>query len=85
DHSTEIRHQTTVVSTDYGLTWDRVVVNSWRPGHAHESLYIKTSLFFRSSPGFFLQGEPLSIGIRSGALGVPWISKISRIPARRVP
>lgn len=85
DHSIETRHPTTVVSTDYGLTWNKVVVNSWRAGRGHESLYIKTSLLFRGSPGFFIQGEPLSIGIRSGALGVPWISNISRIPARPVP
>ena len=84
DHSSEVRHPATVVETQYGLTWDLVVVNSWRPGRAHESLYMKTPIFFGRSTGIFLQGEPLSIGIKSGAFGIPWISSISRIPARMI-
>jgi hypothetical protein len=78
DHSDEIRHQTVVVDTHYGRSWDRVIVRSWRPGRTNETLYIRDTFFMPSKFGFFLRGEPVTVGIRSGALGMPWISTISR-------
>jgi len=77
DRSGEVLHQTTVVESHYYLHgWTIVVVQSWRPGRGNESLYVKTWLLDKR--GFYLEGEPLTVGVKSGALAMPWISRISR-------
>ena len=78
DNSNEIRHPTVVVYTQYGRTWTVVVVRSWRPGRANESLYLKEGLDLPRNPPFFYQDEPVTVGIKSGALGMSWISSLSR-------
>ena len=73
DDSNEIRYQTVVVDSHYGRwTHDEVVVRSWRSGRTNESFYL--------SPikRFFHHGEPITVGVKSGALGISWISSISR-------
>jgi hypothetical protein len=82
DHSHEVLYQTVVVTEDFARYWDIVRVQSWRPGHATESLYIKTGFNFRTGSyvpgGFFFDGKPIAVGVRGGALGMPWISTISQ-------
>jgi hypothetical protein len=76
DHSDEIRHQTVVVNTHYRRGRQILVARSWRPGRTTESLYVSDSLWHPQ--GFFFRGEPLTVGVKSGALGFPWITGISR-------
>ena len=78
DVSNEILHPTAVVDTEYGRAWTVVVVRSWRPGRTNESLYIKEGLNLPRNPQFFYQGEPVTVGVKSGALWISWISSISR-------
>lgn len=78
DHSQEVLHSTKVVDSEYYLRgWNIVVVRSWRPGRKVESLYLKTWLLDKT--GFYLEGEPLTVGVRSGALGMPWLTQVMRI------
>jgi hypothetical protein len=77
DHSSEVIQQTVVLRTEYRRSWDVVVVQSWRSGRTTESLYIRRPFLFGTG-GFFLRGKDITVGIRSGALGMPWISRISR-------
>lgn len=77
DHSDEVLHQTVVVESHYYLRgWTIVVVRSWRPERAKESLYLKTWLLDKR--GFYLEGEPLAVGVKSGAFGMPWVTQIFR-------
>jgi len=73
DHAQELHYSTVVVQTQYhrGIR-DTLVVRSWRPGRTNESLPV--SAFQR----FFLPGERVTVGVKVGALGLPWISSISR-------
>lgn len=72
DRSKEVLHQTVVVQSHYyGRGWTIVVVRSWRPERTNESLHL-------NKRGFYLEGEPLVVGIKSGAFAMPWISEISR-------
>ena len=77
DHSSEVIQQTVVLRTEYRRSWDVVVVQSWRSGRTTESLYIRRPFLFGTG-GLFLRGKAITVGIRSGALGMPWISRISR-------
>lgn len=72
DNSNEIRYQTVVVESHYGRgpTW--VIVQSWRPDEATVTLYVS------AWAPFFLQGQPITVGLKSGTLGITWISSISR-------
>lgn len=84
DHSPEVLHSTEVVNSEYYLRgWNIVNVRSWRPGHTDESLYLKTWLL--DSRGFYLEGQPLTVGVKSGALGMPWLTQVTRVrkPVRR--
>ena len=66
-----VRHQTVVLESHYyGPTW--VIVQSWRPGEATVTLWVS------AWTAFFLRGEPVTVGVKSGALGITWISSISR-------
>jgi hypothetical protein len=81
DHSHETLYQTVVVKQDFGRSWDVLTVRSWRPNHTTESLYIKTGFDFRTRKfvgAFFFEDKPVAVGIRTGAFGVPWISRISQ-------
>ena len=78
DHSEEVLHQTVVVDTHYYLrNIDIVDVQSWRSGRSNESLYLKASMLFPGTRGFFIPGDNLTVGEKSGAFGTPWISRIS--------
>lgn len=72
DDSSEVRHQTVVVEEHFGRGARRVIVQSWRPGETTVTLYVS------SWAPFFLQGQPITVGVKSGALGIAWISHISR-------
>lgn len=78
DRSAETRYHTVAVRTESLVPFNIVVVKSWQPGRATESLYLKTSLFHYDPLVWFHAGEPVTVGIRPGALGVPWISSISQ-------
>ena len=81
DRSNEIRHDTTVVDLHFGKSWNRVIVRSWRPGRSAEEICLKNTIYFRRAPRFFVApGDPIAISIKSGALGLPWITKISPSP-----
>ena len=77
DQSSEVLHQTTVLRTEYRRNWDVVVVQSWRAGRTTESLYIRRPFLFGVG-GFFLRGRVITVGVRAGALGMPWITRVSR-------
>jgi hypothetical protein len=74
DYSEETVHPTVVVQTYYGTRWQRkeLIVRSWRSGRTTESVYVS------SFQPFFYEGQHVAIGVKSGALGVSWISSISR-------
>jgi hypothetical protein len=74
DHSAEIRYPTVVVETHYGsrIGGRRLIVRSWRSNHQLETIYLS------AFEPFFFQGQKITIGVKSGALGVAWISSISR-------
>jgi len=78
DRSAEARHHTVAVRTDPLVPFNVVIVQSWRPGRTTESLYLKTSLFHYDPLVWFHAGDPVTVGVRPGALGLPWISSISR-------
>jgi hypothetical protein len=73
DDSKEIRNQTVVVESQYAIwSFQNVVVQSWRPGRTTETLWL------RGYNNFLLPRQHLTIGVRTGALGVSWISSIYR-------
>jgi hypothetical protein len=74
DPSQEIRHQTVVVERTYGSRWvpDGLVVRSWRFGRTKESLYVG---HFEPLPH---AGDYVTVGVKSGTFGVPWVSSIAR-------
>jgi hypothetical protein len=74
DPSQEIRHQTVVIKRTYGNRWmpDGLVVRSWRAGRMKESLYV--GHFHQPFPH---AGDYVTIGVKSGTLGIPWVSSIS--------
>jgi hypothetical protein len=82
DHSQEVDYQTVLVDQDFGRWWDYLTVQSWRPGRTTETLYVKTGFNIHSGrywPGaFFFPGQPITIGVRSGAFRMPWICRISQ-------
>jgi hypothetical protein len=81
DPSPELRHETVVIESRYGRLWKVLVVHSWRDGHTNENLYIeRTAIFGGGSARYFHPGEKLTIGVRQGALGMPWINSISPQP-----
>jgi hypothetical protein len=75
DHSEERRYSTVVVENRYSY-WsglrDTLVVRSWRPGRETESLRVN------SYQRFFYPGDRVMVGVKSGALGLPWINSVSR-------
>jgi len=74
DRSAEIRYSTIVIETHYGsrIGGRRLIVRSWRSSHQSETIYVS------AFAPFFFQGQQIAIGVKSGALGVAWISSISR-------
>jgi hypothetical protein len=77
DHSHEVLHHTFVIESRYYLRGiDIVNVQPWRSDRGKQSLYLKRSQLFGAG-AFFLPGDAVAIGVRSGALGIPWISSIS--------
>lgn len=74
DQSEEIRHQTVVVETRYSFRGlrDRLVVRSWRSGRTSEWIYVS------ALQPFFYRGESVTVCVKSGALGLPWISRVLR-------
>ena|SRR5579864_1260823 len=78
DNSEETRHPTTVVETSYASSYRSIgmrhsmVVQSWRPGRTTETVHVS------AFQPFFHPGERITIGVKIGALGISWISSISR-------
>lgn len=74
DRSAEIRYPTVVMETHYGsrIGGRRLIVRSWRPNHQSETIYLS------AFAPFFFQGQQITIGVKSGALGVAWVSSVSR-------
>lgn len=75
DHSEEHRHRAVVIETRYSYRssiFDNLVVRSWRQGRANEVIRV-----WAYQP-FFYPGDFVTVGVRDGALGVPWISSFSR-------
>jgi len=72
DNSNEVRHPTVVVESHYYRGPTSVIVRSWRPGETTVTLYVS-----RWAP-FFLQGQPVTVAVKPGALGITWISSIYR-------
>ncbi|HEV2385980.1 MAG TPA: hypothetical protein VGS20_01880 [Candidatus Acidoferrales bacterium] len=84
DRSREMDYETTVLSQDFSRsgTWDYLKVQSWRPGHSTETLFIKLGFSFHTGkyyPGtFYFPGEPITVGVKAGALRMPWICRVSQ-------
>jgi len=74
DRSAEIRYPTLVIETHYGsrIGGRRMLVRSWRSNHKSETIYLS------AFTPFFFQGQQITIGIKSGVLGVAWVSSVSR-------
>lgn len=81
DHSPETVHQTTAISTSRASPLYIVEVRSWRPGRSTETLYLHRGFFivFNASvrQPFYHLGQPVAVGVRQGALGLPWIDSLS--------
>jgi hypothetical protein len=78
DHSSEVLYQPVVLRTAYQRRWDLVVVQSWRPGRTTESLYIRRPFLFGRGGFYFLPGKTIIVGMKPGALSMPWITRVSR-------
>jgi hypothetical protein len=79
DRSSEIVHQTVVIGQRFYGTCDAVTVRSWRPGRSSEELYLRTGRGF--SPVYGLSnGKAAIVGVRNGAFGLPWVSRVSQGP-----
>lgn len=82
DHSPEVDYQPVLVKEDFAQPWVLLTVQSWRTGHTTETLYVKTGFSLRTGrlypSTFYFPGEPVTVGVRSGALGMPWICRISQ-------
>ena len=75
DTSQEDAHQTSVIDTYYGRSWERVKVQSWRAGESEESLYLRDTLLH---PGaFHYRGDSVTVSVKPGAFGLPWISRVA--------
>ena len=76
DHSQEMRYHTVVIEEHFNpprwYVGDSIVVRSWRPGRSTERVYL------RGVQAFYDRGEGVTIGIRSGALGIAWVSSVLR-------
>jgi hypothetical protein len=75
DHSAELHYPTVVVETRYSYRSgirDTLVVRSWRPGRTTESVTVN------AYQRFFYPGERVTVRVRTGALGLSWISGVSR-------
>lgn len=80
DKSQETLHQTNVVDTHFGKSWNRVIVRSWRPGRTTDEICFKDTIYLPRSPRFFYLGESVTVGVKPGALGMPWVSSVSSSP-----
>jgi len=78
DVSNEILHPTAVVDTEYGRAWTVGCAILASGPDERVALYIKEGLNLPRNPQFFYQGEPVTVGVKSGALWISWISSISR-------
>lgn len=73
DRSPETLYHTVVIKEHFNRKWmDSIVVRSWRPGRATESVYV------RGYNGFYDPGEGVTVGIKPGVLGIAWVSSVSR-------
>ncbi len=74
DDSTEIRYPTVIIETHYGsrIGGRSLIVRSWRPNRQTETIYMS------AFAPFYFPGRQITVGIKSGALGIPWIRSISR-------
>ena len=74
DRSAEIRHPAVILETHYGsrIGGRRLIVRSWRPNHDSETIYVS------AFAPFFFQGQQITVGVKSGGLGIAWISSVSR-------
>jgi hypothetical protein len=57
-----------------------LAVSSWRPGHNEESLHVSAGTFRRVR-----EGEPVTVEVHAGLLGLPWYGKISPLKANAYP
>ena len=81
DRSDEIRHDTTVVDIHFGRSFSRVIVHSGRPGRSTEEICLKDTIYFLRAPRFIVApGDPIAISVKGGALGMPWVTRMSPSP-----
>ena len=78
DRSPEVRHNTTVFEAHYSRGWDYLVVKSWRAGRKREVLYLRTWFVLTGHWPRVHNGDTISVGVKPGALGIPWISSLSK-------
>ena len=73
DVSPEVRHRTRILKTYYPRRSmrDRLTVQSWRSGRENEIIYVY-------SDRFFYPGDSVTIAVKPGAFGFPWIVSVSR-------
>ena len=77
DHSAETTYHTVAISSSGATPLYVLRVQSWRPGRASETLYFHRTYFGTGhlGEGRYLQaGDPVTIGVKPGALGMPWVS-----------
>lgn len=77
DHSAETTHHTVTISSSGSTPLYILRVQSWRPGRASETLYFHRTYFGTGHLGdqrYLQAGDPVTVGIKPGALGIPWVS-----------
>jgi hypothetical protein len=80
DHSAETTHHTVAISSSGATPIYILHVQSWRPGRASETLYLHRTYFGTTYPAdrrYLLEGDPVTVGVKPGALGIPWVSSLS--------
>jgi len=80
DHSAETTQHTVTISSTGATPIYILRVQSWRPGRASETLYFHRTYFGMGHPGdqrHLQAGDPVTVGVKPGALGMPWVSSFS--------
>lgn len=88
DRSPNVTHDAKVTDAIYGGTFDVVTVESWRSGRDHEWLFTHEISLpqMMSNPvkageeqhGMFAPGHHISVDIKGGWLGLPWIADVRK-------
>jgi hypothetical protein len=66
-----------VIRISYSRRSRTLIVQSWRTGRSNESLALRSGFWF-SPRAYYHSGQTVTVGTRAGALGMPWVTRITR-------